>query len=220
MFSRLLVVLIVLLLTCPSFAFAKPVPPAELMKLFTLFIHVEEFVEKNSWDDADRWATAIVKKYQDLKPLLAKDVAAPRLASFDRLQNSFVKAVAARHHESAHVSFIALHKAFLDLIECFDYRISPLLYVVQNDLKEAAEALRTENFEEFADELKEVDDYYVRAMPELLKWNVSRQSLDEFRGLVAKVKIDYAARDIKSVKATVGLMQQVFARQLKLVSRR
>lgn len=218
MFGRKTWLLVVLLLLLPLLSMAKTTSEADLMKMFTLFIHGEEFIEENEWSESTQWLADLNKKYSTIRPTMAKDLPAADIDKFDASLKALQTALAARNHDKSHNQFLTLHKAFLDLLGKYDFKVPPLLYVVQNDLKETKEAIKSNNLEELESELQELDEYYEKLVPFLLKKRVSPEAINETRALIVMARVNYSAKNISTVGTLVDQIQQSLASQAKQIS--
>jgi len=199
-----------LLLLAPRHVLAKPAPPADLMKIFILFIHGEEYVEENGWDETSKWINDLDRRYRAIKPQIDKGISTQDIAKFENLLADFEAAVKLRNHDRTHEAFFVLNRSFIELLDDFDYRIPPLMHLVQNDLKEALLALKKREVDEIEDELREVEEYFGELIPQLSRFKIARQLIDDFRVKNARARVHAATKDWSMVKALLVEMNKLF----------
>lgn len=216
--SHLIIVLLLFLVLLPLTVAAKPTPPADLMKVFSLFLGGEDFVEDDNWGGVDKWLDDVEKQYAKLRPTMSKELPAEDLATFEKSLNALRGSNAAKQHERNHAQFLALHKSFLALLDKFDYKSPPLMYLVQNDLNEVSAALKSGESDEVADELKEVELFYNQVIPALRARGMDNAMIEEFKAQQVRCKGALASNDRKLLAAELVKLQQLLAAQQRALS--
>lgn len=149
---------------------------------------------------------------------MVKDLSATDIGKFDATLKSFEAAIAARNHDQSYSRFSTLHKAFLELLNKYDFKVPPLMYVVQNDLKETKAAIKANDLEEIGTELKELDEYYEKLVPFLMTKKVAPESINETRALIVMAQVNFTAKNISTVATLIDQIQQSLASQAKQIS--
>lgn len=216
--KRIFPILIALLLLLPVSSIAKPTPPGNLMKIFTHFLAGEDLVEEDNWVQTDKWLQDLNTEYQGIRPVISKDLPAASLEKFEKAMAALRDNNAAQKRERNHSLFIAMHQSFLELLDKYDYKLPPLMYLVQNDLKEAETGLKDGEFDEVQDELRDVEIFYGQLVPAIRARGISSEMIESFKAQLVRCKGAATADDKKLTTTELAKLQHLFSTQYRLLN--
>lgn len=215
---RILSFLVVPIFVLAVAAQAKPVPPPNLMKVFTIFLQGEELVEENDWVGLDKWIGEINTQFQEMRPVLAKESGTEELGKFEKVLSELRSAGRNKKHDPAHDKFIETHRAFIDFLDEFEFKVPPLVFLVQNDFKEALESLNNGDMDEVSDELKDIELFYSKAIPELRARQISNVMIDDFKTQFGHCKNMLSTGNRKALATELAQLQQLLAVQIRQIN--
>lgn len=210
-----------LCLFLPLAASAKPTPPANLMKIFALFIEGEEYVEESDWGKLQTWLTTIDKQHQQVHPELVKALPADERAELDQLEESMVElraVIASKQQDPTHDQFLKVHKAFIALLDDFDYKMPPLMFLIANDINELLEAVEENEIDEANNEMIEVETFYGQAVPALRTRKLPEKMISDFQAQLMNCNAALTANKLEKFETEVKKLQHLFAAQSRVLS--
>jgi len=208
-------------LATPKAAIAKPVPPPNLMKIFALFIEGEEYVEDSDWKKLQDWLDEINKQHLQIHPLLLKALPADEREELDKLETAMAALrtdLQKREHDTVHSRFLEMHEAFVELLDDFDYKMPPLMFLVANDINEIKEAVEDNEMQEAADELREVEIFYAQVVPTLRERKLPESMITDFQTQLIRCKTAVEQNKTNQLQTEVGALQQLFSAQSRALS--
>jgi len=215
--------ILLLILALPIAASAKPAPPANLMKIFALFIEGEEYVEESRWDKLQSWLEDINNQHRQVQPELLKALSADERSELDLLEAAMADmraAIDSKQHDSSHDCFLQMHKAFIALLDDFEYKMPPLMFLVANDIKEVIEAVEEKEMDEVTDELHEVELFYSKTVPALRNRKLPESMIVGFQTQLVQCKAALAKNDLKAFEVEIYKLQHLFSAQSRALSAR
>lgn len=206
------------LLLLPVSVLAKPTPPASLMKVFTHFIAGEDVVEEEDWAGTDKWLADLNKEFQTIRPQMVKDISAAPVEKFEKSMATLRASSTAHSKDRIHANFIALHTSFLELLDHFDYKLPPLMFLVQSDIKEVESGIKEGDLDEVADEFKDIETFYGQLTPILKARGVNSEMIESFNAQQVRCKGALAAGDKNKLNSEFTKLKQLFAAQYQQLS--
>lgn len=150
------IALLCFLVLQPVFAFSRPSPPPELLGLFGQLESFEEALEQREWPEAMTLLGKTHETLAKLTPSLESERPQETEAA-GRSLNKLKAAAADRDFNRAHASYLAFQEQLISIMDAFDYKIHPVLYLIDRFINEAGEGLRKDDLEEVVNELDEIE---------------------------------------------------------------
>ncbi|AMV72868.1 hypothetical protein DBW_2540 [Desulfuromonas sp. DDH964] len=212
MFPRILAVLIAAAWLLPFSAAAKPAPPEEMNQIFTDFIHTEERIEKGEWDQVRQWLVELQGK-QAFFASLEQSAPAATISHFrDRLM-ALESALGEPSSLVVQQRFLDLYNGLLALMACYDFKVHPLIFALQNDFREMDAALKIWNWAKIDSEIKDIDEFYPHFEVLLRERGVPGSLSEGFKEELIRFKTARSQGDRPETLRSFAALNQLFSVQ-------
>jgi len=181
----------------------KPPPPPQLAAIFEDFSRLEANFKSGKWKDAikatDRVYSTFAKILPQLKEHVLDDFIKEFSATMANLRNSLTK----KDMQGAEEQYIRIQKLFLVIMGNYDYKVPPIMLIIDKYVFEAEQALEKKNFKRVVSEMDEVGDFFYMAEYLLRDKGAQFKDIVEFRRAVRVVRA--AGEDKNSKEAEAGI---------------
>ena len=118
--------------------------------------------------------------------------------------------------ESAESHYIKIQELFLAIMDNFQYKVPPILSIIDKYITEAEDALKKNNFRRVVSEMDEVGDFFYKAELLLKGKGVHHKDINKFKTVVREVRAAGETGKAKSALAGIKTLKKLSARYMKL----
>ena len=195
---------------------AKPAPPRQLITIFDDFTELEENFRSGRWNKALESTDKILWTFTLVQPQLEENIKADIAPYFDSTLDGLRQAIMKKDVQETMARYVEMQEFFFVIMDNFDYKVPPILSIVDKYISEAGEALRHKDFSRVASEMQEVGDFFYRVEPLLREKGARFKDVEEFKGAVRQVRAAGDRRSEKTARAGIKALKKLSAKFLRL----
>jgi len=155
-FSIMILILSAAVMALPGMGNARPQPPEGLTDIFSSLGELEETFENNAWTEAEEGLAEVEEQFEKLVPVLVPVAGKSIGDDFSFIAKAMKKSLRQKDEEKATKNFIAMQRLIFDVMDGFDYRIHPMILIMDRYTQEALDAAEEKDFKEVTAEMLEV----------------------------------------------------------------
>lgn len=197
-------------------AFAKPAPPKKLEGMFAEFSELEGKFKSGKWNEAKAALDEVAESFGKMAPELKKNVKGNIVNDFDFILGNLKKSITEKNLERTEKNYIALQKLFFEIMDAYEYKVPPIIKIIDKYINEAAEALEKNDFTRVLSEMDEVDIFHEKAINLLEKKGISQKDHNDFHAAVKEVISAGKAKDAAKAEAGIKKLKKHSAKFLSL----
>ncbi len=169
------------LLLLATVSFAKPEPPQTLTDILGETSELEEKFEKGNWAGACETLEEIEEMYSEVYAEYKNQVPATLNIKFNSSASSLGQFLEAKNEENTEDEFIELQVVLFSIMDCFDYKVHPVIKVLQKYIgEEAQQALADNDLDNVKSELKEVANFFLKNASLFKLRGINNDDLEQF----------------------------------------
>ncbi len=214
---RMTVSILALLVACcivpATLSHAKPLPPPQLDTIFDHFSELEEHFKSCRWNKALKSSDSMCAAFEEMAPQIRETIRGDVAAAFASMMTDLRKAILRKDMESTEACFIAIQKLLFIITDYYQYKVPPVLSIIDKYIGEAEEALKRNDFKRVESEMVEVDEFFYRAKPLLRRKGACYADIEEFETVVREVRV---AENRSAAEKGIETLKKLSARFLEL----
>jgi hypothetical protein len=169
------------LLLLATVSFAKPTPPQTLTDILGETSELEEKFEKGDWVGARETLEEIKEMYSEVYTEYKNQLPTALNKNFNSSASSLDQFLEAKHEENSENEFITLRVVLFATMDYFDYKVHPIIKVLQKYIgEEAQQALADNDLKNVQSELKEVASFFLKNASLFKVRGVGNDDLEKF----------------------------------------
>ena len=218
----LLFALVLALSSTPSHARSVN-PPAQLTSIFKDMSRFETAFKSHKWDKAISAINKIDNTFNQMSPQLKKDIYSYTDNNYKDIINNTINALISKDISKVEIDFIELHNLVFSLISKYDYKIPPIMTMIENYIQEADDAANINNYYRVMSEIDEIDALFYFVEKHLLRIDTMRSDGKKIRAKLSEIKLasinkqdELIKEGIKSLKQMVSALMPEIQRTNKL----
>lgn len=215
-FITIIAVLSALMFSAGSMQARGAVPPPRLMDIFQNLSSVEAKFKTGRWHDAIEATTGVLTTYKEILPELKKTVKVDIEADFTSRLMGLRQSLEKKDLRQAERNYIDLHKMIFALLDNYEFKVPPIMMIIDKYIDEAREAAEKRDFKRVVSEMNEVEDFFYQAGQDLSGQHASLVDIEEFKSTVREVREAGKTGSKPKVLSGVAKLKMLSARFIKL----
>lgn len=213
---RSAVLVILFLVTLPALCLAKPAPPARFEEIFAEFRHVEELVDEGKWAAATKDIDHVIVLFKEMLPELRKTVSADVTTNFGEGMERYRVSLDRKSKEVSEKIYREIKNIFIELVDSFEFKVSPVLRLVDTDLAEVIEQAKEQEFDEMLFEVRELQDFLRLGRDDFAEYGMTAAEIASIESVVRKINELAYAKNGAEVAAVAQECRGRIAKYLKV----
>jgi hypothetical protein len=215
--GAVLIILFVLQVFLPAgIVHARQAPPEKLINIFETFSELEGKFKAGKWDEALRITNGISFEFEELLPELQKTVRPDINKAFLDMLDNLRLALKEKDMEESEYRYISMQKLFFSLMDTYDYKVPPILIIIDKYILEAETALKKGDFRRVQSEMYEIGQFMFHADYILKEKGVSHRDIEEFKSTARDVSAAEGTKDVRAARQGLKKLKEMSRMFLKL----
>jgi len=214
--GAILTVLSVLMFSAGPMQARGAAPPPQLMDIFQDFSSLEAKFKNNRWEEAVESTNEIASTFRKILPDLKKTVKVDIEKDFFSRLSNLKQSLKKRDVQQTEIKYIELHKMIFALLDNYEFKVPPIISVIDTYIGEAGEAVERDDFKRVVSEMNEVEDFFYQAALDLNERHAQLVDTEEFKSIVRDVREAGRNRDKKRAEAGIDKLRKLSAKFIKL----
>lgn len=163
-------------------------PPPQLTKIFKDMSMFETAFKSGNWDTAMRAADKIDKTFNQMSPQFKRELYGYTDNDYNYLYNNIKVGIKSRNVVKVEFHFIELHDLVFSLIAKYDYKIPPIITIINKYIHEAEEAANKNNYSRVVSEMNEIIALFNFVEKHLLRIDTMRSDGKKIRAKLGEIR--------------------------------
>ena len=193
--------------------------PSQLANIFPDISVFENAFKSGDWKKAKSAADSIDKKFRKLIPKIKQDLYGFTEKEYDAIMSHMRDGVVNKNSYTVQSKFIELHEYLLKIISKYDYKIHPLIEIVNKYVKEAEEANNKGNYGRIVSEMDEIMSLFKLVENNLLRTDAMRDDGKKIKATIGEIRSAGLQREKQAVKEGISSLKAMMSLLEKEIKR-
>lgn len=190
----------------PFLAFGAP-PPDEVDEILGQLGKFEESFEAENWNEAMAVLGVLSGEVRGMLEHSAR-----KDEYLEKSLDDLSKYVIEQNEQQAEAQYIRFQKQFFEFISQFDYKVHPLLDMIQTSvLDESSQAYADKDYEDVVREMREAGNLIEQARPLLVERGIQDVEINEFKSRVIELIMAGRKEDYQKMGVLLDQIRERYA---------